>query len=302
MLNIDYYMDIPSSGYETTYYCEENFVFTGLLHCHDFYEFYLHYNGGEHYTVNNRVYPLCPNQLMLLPPFCVHGRVPGTMRSTYERSVLYVSVNMLQKLSAFGQVDFLSIFERLASENRYQFIIPIQEAAQCRKLLQRMVSRGMSTDPLDTAQDYADMLSFLCIITRQMGKAENDIQPVPFSDMIRDVLSYINTHFTESLTLEGIATQFHLSPSYLSHVFLEHTGRSVYNYILYRRIMLAKELLHSNLPLNTISNQCGFNDYSNFLRIFKKIEKSTPTAYRKKHMKERVPGDPDKFRPEALRR
>ena len=59
------------------------------------------------------------------------------------------------------------------------------------------------------------------------------------------------------------------------------TNRSVYDYVLYRRVMLARQQMMGSASLNDIAYQCGFNDYSNFLRSFGKIVGMSPSQYRK---------------------
>ena len=81
--------------------------------------------------------------------------------------------------------------------------------------------------------------------------------------------------------MDQLAKQFGISVSYLSHEFVRFTNRSVYDYVLYRRVMLARQMMQDDLSLNTIAYQCGFNDYSNFLRMFNKLVGMSPSAYRK---------------------
>ena len=51
--------------------------------------------------------------------------------------------------------------------------------------------------------------------------------------------------------------------------------------MLYRLVLLAKEMINSGVPLSDVSFQCGFNAYSSFLRAFTKIAGVSPSAYRK---------------------
>jgi AraC-like DNA-binding protein len=79
----------------------------------------------------------------------------------------------------------------------------------------------------------------------------------------------------------AIAKRFGISVSYLSHEFTRFTNRSVYDYVLYRRVMLARQLMQTDLSLNAIAYQCGFNDYSNFMRMFRKLVGTSPSQFRK---------------------
>lgn len=79
-----------------------------------------------------------------------------------------------------------------------------------------------------------------------------------------------------------VAKQFNVNKSYLLRFFKENTGLTVNNYILQKRILLAKtELRFSNKTLDVIAEECGFECTNYFIRIFKKIEGFTLGEYRK---------------------
>ena len=83
------------------------------------------------------------------------------------------------------------------------------------------------------------------------------------------------------MKLEDIARRFAISVSYLSHEFTSYAGRSVYEYILYRRVQLAKENLLTDMSLSEVADRSGFGDYSGFLRSFRRMTGMAPNAYRK---------------------
>lgn len=267
--------------YESFYGRTKEAAAQGILHCHDWYELYFHYGGGSFYSVNGNIYPLSSGQLMLLPPLCIHGPIFYDKSDQYERGYLYLTDETLKDLGC-GQVDFGKIFERHTRHGRYQFLMPEEDSQLCKRLLQEMQHSGESVPALAAAEDHARMLLILCSVCRLIENPDHDVHPLAATPFIHEILEYVNTHFTQAISLEELADQFHWSSSHLSHEFVRYTGRSLYDYILFRRILLARELLHSDLPLNTIAFQCGFNDYSNFLRQFKKKELLTPNAYRKK--------------------
>lgn len=99
---------------------------------------------------------------------------------------------------------------------------------------------------------------------------------------ISNVKAFIDQKFTDKIALELVAKQFNVNKSYLLRVFKENTGLTVNNYILQKRILLAKNKLRfSNKTLDVIAEECGFECANYFIRIFKKIEGLTPGEYRK---------------------
>ena len=100
---------------------------------------------------------------------------------------------------------------------------------------------------------------------------------------ISNVKAFIDHNFTEKITLEIVAKQFNVNKSYLLRLFKENTGLTVNNYILQKRILLAKtELRFTNKTLDLIAEECGFECANYFIRSFKKIEGLTPGEYRKR--------------------
>ena len=100
---------------------------------------------------------------------------------------------------------------------------------------------------------------------------------------ISNVRAYIDQNFTDKISLEVVAKQFNVNKSYLLRLFKEHTGLTVNNYILQKRILMAKnELRFSNKTMDVIAEECGLETANYFIRIFKKIEGLTPGEYRKR--------------------
>ena len=100
---------------------------------------------------------------------------------------------------------------------------------------------------------------------------------------ISNVRAYIDQNYTGKISLESVANQFNVNKSYLLRLFKETTGLTVNNYILQKRILMAKnELRFSNKTLDLIAEECGLECANYFIRIFKKIEGLTPGEYRKR--------------------
>lgn len=100
---------------------------------------------------------------------------------------------------------------------------------------------------------------------------------------ISNVKNYIDLNYTSKISLEVVAKQFNVNKSYLLRTFKENTGLTVNNYILQKRILMAKnELRFTNKTMDVIAAECGLECANYFIRIFKKIEGMTPGEYRKR--------------------
>lgn len=105
----------------------------------------------------------------------------------------------------------------------------------------------------------------------------------PVQEVAKTVKQYLNGHFTEKLTLEQLSSQFFLSKFHLEREFKKYCGITIFEYIMAKRITLAKRLLRfTDKNIDEISALCGFSDQSYFNRQFKKAEGMTGTAFRKK--------------------
>ena len=249
-------------------------------HCHDYFEFYIHLRGGQFMGVDEQQYTLRPNQVFILPPFCMHGLSCTEEMHHYERAFLNVAPEVLQRLGC-GQMDLDAFFRANASAGRYTYQISDEAAAEFVKNLRAIQARaGQPADQIHRLRDYARMMTALGIICEAMGEATPVESDRLGNSVIQDVLLYINTHYTEQVSVAELARRFNVSSSYLSHEFSRFTNRSVYEYVLYRRIMLSRQQMLGEDSLNTIAYQCGFNDYSNFLRSFSRVVGMSPRAYR----------------------
>ena len=66
---------------------------------------------------------------------------------------------------------------------------------------------------------------------------------------------------------------------YLEKTFKKETGTTVYHYVLLKRLNLARVLLAQGCRVDEACAGAGFNDYSNFIRTFKKHTGMTPAAF-----------------------
>ena len=115
------------------------------------------------------------------------------------------------------------------------------------------------------------------IWTENLISAHKDLLP-------QKIENYINQNLTSStLTVEKLCQTFFISKRTLYNIFHREFHDTLRSYIINKRLTLAKKmLLDTNLPISEISENCGFNDYNYFSRVFHLRYGMAPSRFRKK--------------------
>lgn len=104
----------------------------------------------------------------------------------------------------------------------------------------------------------------------------------PANPAAESIRAWLEANSAKKLTVGKVAEHFGYSPDHVSLLLKGLTGYSVKNYITYLRMDRAKELLlSSDLNAKQISSVCGWGDYKQFLKQFKKHTGLTPKEYRR---------------------
>lgn len=98
---------------------------------------------------------------------------------------------------------------------------------------------------------------------------------------INAILAYINGSLHQRITLDDLEKAFYINKYHLCHIFKQNTGFAILEYISYKRILRAKELLAEGQSAAEAAVQVGYSDYSTFFRAFKNIVGISPNKYKK---------------------
>ena len=105
--------------------------------------------------------------------------------------------------------------------------------------------------------------------------------PVPEDHQLYPALAYVEAHPERSITMHDMADLCKLSHSYFSKIFVRDIGVSFTDYVVSKKVGLArKKLRESSESIADIAASLGFTDTSYFIKVFKKVEGTTPLAYR----------------------
>lgn len=106
------------------------------------------------------------------------------------------------------------------------------------------------------------------------------------SRRVRKIYEYINNHFREEVRLEDLAGIVGMTPAALSRFFKLRTSKTVSDHIIDTRLGNASRLLvDTSNSIGEICYDCGFNNLSNFNRIFKKRKGCSPKEFRENYHK-----------------
>lgn len=185
---------------------------------------------------------------------------PELISSLYENSRFLHPVVTKKQLEEYGLIQKIDeLFELVTKElkNKEEYYQDVVKARirEVWYLLKRHLPRGNS-----------DMISQ----NRRMEQLYD----------FQKLLSYMDEHYADNLTLNFAAKQMNFSESHFSKVFKKMTG---INYVVYLNMIrvehAAQMLKNSGMTITDISLSCGFNNIRSFNRVFKEIVGCTPTQF-----------------------
>ncbi|MDE5904965.1 AraC family transcriptional regulator [Duncaniella sp.] len=107
------------------------------------------------------------------------------------------------------------------------------------------------------------------------------LKPTGDSRRVQKVQDHINKHYKEDIRLNDLADLVGMTPTAFSRFFKLRTGRSISDYVIDIRLGHAsRQLVDSTTSVAEICYECGFNNVSNFNRIFKKKKGNSPKVFR----------------------
>lgn len=140
---------------------------------------------------------------------------------------------------------------------------------------------------VETADKAVERLdsSYLCEVLDEMIEMAADAAQEECSEaaniLVRQAAAYIDEFYFESLTLSGLAEKYHVENSYFSRVFRKEMGENLIHYLTRTRIEKAKEhIRRGGMNLTEVAFMVGYDDYTYFNKVFRKIMGVSPREYK----------------------
>ena len=246
------------------------------LHFHDHCELLLPLVSPGNIFVSDQVYPLRRGTLYLIGENTLHRTMAEGFHARY---VLHISKKALAQLST-PHTDLTGLCDT-AFRRAELTVGEMTEVIELFQALERNKNDGSFGS--DVRQTVA-LLNLLIRLAPILDAATAG-EAVHNKDFLRvsPVLDYIRDNLDQPLTLDQIAGQFYISKHYLCRIFKAATGFSVMEYIIYSRVLRARQLLQEGHSVQEAGELSGFSDNSHFIRTFGHLTGLTPGKYAREY-------------------
>lgn len=233
---------------------------TFYLHSHDCCEIYMFLEGDSKYVVEEKNYSLEPYDMIIIRKHEMH-RVYHYAPSRYRRYVLWVSHEFFEKNNC---TDYEKPFTDFSVRRGNKIPGDIVRSSGLYNAFMRLEKYTDGFSETNTAIEKAIITEILYLInTIHVFSGADKLQ-----SPIKKVITYINNHYTESVSLSALEKRFFISKYHLCRLFKEATGLTVHKYITDKRLNYACELKSSGLTLSDAAMRAGFANYSAFYRAY----------------------------------
>lgn len=261
------------------------------FHFHECYEIYLLLEGEVSYYVEQSCCRLKPGDLILFTDQEIHKAINHS-NAAFSRAVLWFDPMYAWQFCS-SQTNLLRCFHQHRPGINNVISLAPEQVEQYLQLFETIESwYGGPTEKntleddllsLEYGRDLRGVMAFtqLLLMINEAFICLTDQDPEIYNHRLQPVIRYIDAHLSESITLDTMASACSLDKYYLSHLFKKETGSTIFQYILVKRVAMARELLSLGSSVAEAGEQSGFHDYANFIRTFKKITGYSPGTLKK---------------------
>ncbi len=224
--------------------------------------------GSAEIYINGAAYYLQPDNLFIINPNCIHNFTSTSDVTTYHCVIIdslfcsYYGLNYVPQIFSPFVADpaIKMVYHQIVQEIT---LPPDNQQEGILKNLALVLVRYLYRTNLLDKDNYPEM----------NGKN---------ADIVKQTITYISQNYDKKLSINDISQEINISKYYLCHLFKATTKQTINAYLNEFRCKQARLLLrNSELPINEISIQCGFQDPSYFTKNYRKLYKCLPSSERR---------------------
>ena len=224
-------------------------------HCHGQFEMIAVVSGDITVMTEGQPYRLQKNQVLIIPPLFYHS-VTANEKGRYRR------ITALFGLDAIPMV----LQKEFSGQGRASAVEPSQ--------ITKLAEVCQREDPAFYAPLLQSLMTEILYDTLQMPQALTGIETDEF---LQTAFAYIEQHLHEKILLDDLAKATTRSKSSFCHLFEKKMNISPKQYILQKKLALAAGLIDEGIPPTVAATQIGYENYSNFYRLYVKQFGINPT-------------------------
>ncbi|MGM9652996.1 MAG: helix-turn-helix domain-containing protein [Eubacteriales bacterium] len=245
-------------------------------HFHSLYEIYFNPTGGISFLVQDRIYEVHPNDMLIFNDRDFHHPAvpPGLF---YDRYVVIFRPSFIRDWCT-PEANLLDCFENRPGDFCHKIHLDDEQAASFQALLQQKTEPGAFA-LLSQKLLLAQLLIRVNTLYRLNGKARIPDGTGRIPSIIQPAIAYINEHLSEELSLDELAGMVYRDKYSFSKLFKKATDFAPHEYISLRRILRAGELLRSGMPVFAVCEQVGYKSESHFITKFKSYWGISPKKF-----------------------
>ena len=272
-------ISLPFDGQYAAWHKISDGHFGNELHYHDHYEIFFSLSGNLLYTIEGQSFNLEVGSMLIIPPYEFH-RLDEQKDGHAERIGLLFDAEIINELSV-ENCDLSVCFDKYSSKFKYLLQLSKYQKRELYYLLQGLINEQ---DNQAFGKDLAAkslLTQFLIILNRVAIEYEGivDYSDDPSSHLVRQVLDYMELHYSQEISLEQLENKFFVSRHKITQQFTKLVGYPPYRYLLNLRLQNAQRLLKNGENPQQVATHCGFSDYSNFYRRFKTSYGCSPREF-----------------------
>lgn len=240
-------------------------------HYHDFHKVIVFLSGKAAYHIEGKSYYLKPWDILLVNRHAIH-KPEIDFSVPYERFVLWIRDDI-------AATDLLRCFQKAIDRSFNLIRLDSGTQEKLKQLLYELEAalkdEKFGSDLLGTAL----FTQFMVYVNRIFLEKQYiyDTRSYSSDSQVEELLRYINHNLTEDLSIETLARKYYLSKYHMMRKFKDETGYTIHNYIINKRLLLARTKIAEGIPILKAAQLSGFSDYTTFSRAYKKQFGTAPS-------------------------
>lgn len=254
------------------------------MHWHEYLEIALCLEGRGRFVFGRREQPVEPGDLFLVDDSQPHVALPEAGGSLHLLLVLFRPELIAAPGCRAFDSGYLAPFRSADGRSLERIPRDTPLGTELAGMIHELAAIAARHDPDDRHLLDANLRRALGVLVRHCRAGTADPGPTDAArrEQIRPVLSYVEAHCRERVTLDEVAEVVHLSPSRVRHVFRDVSGVGFKEYATRVRLAEAKRLLlATDLSVAEVAQTVGYTNVHQFYTVFHRYFEQSPAEYRR---------------------